>query len=97
MTLPPERMDRIEAGGIAMSWLIDMLSDDVGRTVIDRTGFTERFNLLLDFVPRGSARFRPLPTISRQRRRIFNGLFDESISRPILKFSQRHDPRQGRC
>lgn len=51
VTLPPERMDRIEAGGIAMSWLVDMLSDDVGRTVIDRTGFTERFNLLLDFAP----------------------------------------------
>lgn len=53
VTLPPERMDRIEAGGIAMSWLVDMLSDDVGRTVIDRTGFTERFNLLLDFAPHG--------------------------------------------
>ncbi|HET9467053.1 MAG TPA: TIGR03435 family protein [Vicinamibacterales bacterium] len=51
VTLPPERMDRIEAGGIAMSWLVDMLADDVGRTVIDRTGFTEPFNLLLDFAP----------------------------------------------
>jgi len=51
LTLPPERTDRIEAGGIAMSWLVDMLSNDVGRTVIDRTGFTDRFNLLLDFAP----------------------------------------------
>jgi uncharacterized protein (TIGR03435 family) len=51
VTLPPERSDRIEAGGIAMSWLVDMLSSDVGRIVIDRTGFTEPFNLLLDFAP----------------------------------------------
>jgi uncharacterized protein (TIGR03435 family) len=51
LTQPPERTDRIEAGGIEMSWLVDMLSNDVGRTVVDRTGFAERFNLLLDFAP----------------------------------------------
>jgi uncharacterized protein (TIGR03435 family) len=34
-----------------MSRLVDILSDDVGRPVIDRTGFTERFNLVLKFAP----------------------------------------------
>ena len=34
-----------------MARLVDILADDIGRPVIDRTGFTERFNLLLDFAP----------------------------------------------
>ena len=34
-----------------MSALIDFISGDVDRVVIDRTGFTARFNLLLDFAP----------------------------------------------
>lgn len=51
VTMPPQRSDRIEVGGIAMSRLVDILSDELDRTVIDRTGFTERFNLLLDFAP----------------------------------------------
>ncbi len=51
VTLPPDRTDRVEAGGIAMAFLTGMLSDDLGRMVIDRTGVTERFNLLLDFAP----------------------------------------------
>lgn len=51
VTLPPERSDRIEVGGILMSRLIDVLSDELDRTIIDRTGFAERFNLLLDFAP----------------------------------------------
>jgi len=51
VTLPPDRTDRIEAGGIEMSFLAGLLSDDLGKLVIDRTGFTERFNLLLDFAP----------------------------------------------
>ena len=43
------RVDRIEAGGISMSALIGFISGDVDRVIIDQTGFTERFNLLLDF------------------------------------------------
>lgn len=43
------RVDRIEAGGVSMSGLIDFISGDVDRVIIDRTGFTERFNLVLDF------------------------------------------------
>ena len=45
------RVDRIEAGRISMSALIDLISGDIDRIVIDRTGFTARFNLLLDFAP----------------------------------------------
>jgi uncharacterized protein (TIGR03435 family) len=51
MTMPPDRTDRIEVGGITMARLVEILSDDLGRPIIDRTGFTERFNLLLDFAP----------------------------------------------
>jgi uncharacterized protein (TIGR03435 family) len=47
----PERRDRIEASGIAMARLVEMISDEVGRTVIDKTGFTGTFNLQLDFAP----------------------------------------------
>ena len=39
------RVTRIEAGGISMSALIDFISVDVDRVVIDRTGFTAPFNL----------------------------------------------------
>ena len=67
VTLPPDRSDRIEVGGIAMSRLIDVLSDELDRTIIDRTGFTERFNLLLDFAPprdfAGDAAASSAPTI----------------------------------
>ena len=34
-----------------MSALIDFISGDVDRVVIDKTGFTAPFNLLLDFAP----------------------------------------------
>ena len=43
------RVDRIEAGNISMSALIDLISGDVDRIIIDGTGVTARFNLLLDF------------------------------------------------
>jgi uncharacterized protein (TIGR03435 family) len=36
---------------MSMPELIDMLSDEVGRIVIDRTGFTERFDFQLEFAP----------------------------------------------
>ena len=34
-----------------MSALIDFISGDVDRVVIDKTGFTAPFNLVLDFAP----------------------------------------------
>jgi uncharacterized protein (TIGR03435 family) len=43
------RVTRIEAGGTSISALIDFISPDVDRVVIDRTGFTAPFNLTLDF------------------------------------------------
>ena len=43
------RVDRIEAGNIPMSVLIDLISGDVDRIVIDKTGFAAPFNMLLDF------------------------------------------------
>lgn len=43
------RVDRIEAGNISMSALIDLISGDVDRIIIDKTGFTAPFNLLIDF------------------------------------------------
>jgi bla regulator protein BlaR1 len=43
------RVDRIEAGAISISAMIDLISGDLDRVVVDRTGFTAPFNLLLDF------------------------------------------------
>jgi uncharacterized protein (TIGR03435 family) len=51
VTMPPDRTDRIEAGGISMAWLLDLIAEDLGRVVLDKTGFTAPFNLLLDFAP----------------------------------------------
>jgi len=45
------RVHRIEAGGISISTLIDFISGDVDRVVIDQTGFSGPFNLVLDFAP----------------------------------------------
>jgi uncharacterized protein (TIGR03435 family) len=42
-------VDRIEAGAASISTLIGYISADVDRVVIDKTGFTAPFNLLLDF------------------------------------------------
>jgi uncharacterized protein (TIGR03435 family) len=39
----------IEAVGLPMSTLLDSISGDVGRIVLDRTGFTELFNFRLEF------------------------------------------------
>ena len=43
------RVTRIEAGGTSMSGLINFLSVDIDRVVVDRTGFAAPFNLLLDY------------------------------------------------
>jgi uncharacterized protein (TIGR03435 family) len=51
VSMPPDRADRIEAGGIPMSDLVEIVSEDLGRIVIDKTDFSARFNLLLDFAP----------------------------------------------
>jgi uncharacterized protein (TIGR03435 family) len=51
MSGAPERRDRIEATGIAMPRLVEMISDELGRTIIDKTGFAGTFNFQLDFAP----------------------------------------------
>ena len=43
------RVTRIEGGNVSMAALVDAISGDAGRVVIDKTGFTSRFNLVLDF------------------------------------------------
>lgn len=45
------RITRIEWGGASMSALIDLISVDLDRVVVDRTGFTSPFNFVLDFAP----------------------------------------------
>lgn len=61
------RVDRIEAGGISMPAFINFISGDLDRLVIDKTGFTAPFNVLLDFAPpsRPESRLPPYsgPTI----------------------------------
>jgi uncharacterized protein (TIGR03435 family) len=43
------RVHRIEGGRASMAALIRFISPDVDRPVLDKTGFTERFNFVLDF------------------------------------------------
>jgi uncharacterized protein (TIGR03435 family) len=45
------RVHRIEGGRSTMAALINYVSPDVDRPVIDRTGVTEGFNFVLDFAP----------------------------------------------
>jgi bla regulator protein BlaR1 len=72
VSLTPDRRDRIEAVGISMPKLIEMLSHEVGRNVRDKTGFTATFDLYLEFAsdkaivggfgpapPGGPGRFEP--------------------------------------
>ena len=56
------RVDRIEAGRMSMSGLIDLISGDVDRVVIDATGFGDRVNLVLDFAAEGNPRLRLPPS-----------------------------------
>ena len=49
----PERRDLILGFGILMPKLVEIISDDVRRIVIDNTGFAQRFDLHLEFAPSG--------------------------------------------
>ena len=82
---------RMQGGGIAMPELVRMLSMVLGRSVIDKTGFRERFDLQLDFVadettpampppPPGSD--MPGPSISQALRQQL-GLQLESTKGPV--------------
>jgi len=47
----PDRIDRIDALGLAMPAFVEMLSNEVGRTVVDTTSFAGLFNVRLEFAP----------------------------------------------
>jgi uncharacterized protein (TIGR03435 family) len=59
VSLTPERRDLIEAVGVPMPTLIEFLSDEVGRVVIDKTGFTDLFSFRLEFGSTLAAGFLP--------------------------------------
>ena len=50
----PQQIDGIDATGISMPRLVELITDDVSRTVLDKTGFTSMFDLHLEFVPNGA-------------------------------------------
>ena len=52
---------RMQGGAIVMPELVRVLSLVLGRSVIDKTGFTGRFDLQLDFVPDESTPAMPPP------------------------------------
>src|SRR4051812_15306354 len=47
----PDRVDRVEGVGILMPRLVEMISDEVRRPIVDKTGFAARFNLRFEFAP----------------------------------------------
>jgi len=49
----------LEVAGISMARLIELLSDEVGRVVVDKTGFTDRFSFRLEFAPVGGLQTAP--------------------------------------
>lgn len=51
MSLQPTRRDRVDAVGVSMPKLIEYISDDLRGIVIDKTGFTEKFDFHLEFAP----------------------------------------------
>jgi uncharacterized protein (TIGR03435 family) len=63
MTLspPPHAVERLEMYGVPVSRLVEILANDVGRTVIDKTGLEGDFNFRLDFAPMESSAIGPAP------------------------------------
>jgi uncharacterized protein (TIGR03435 family) len=47
----PAGRSRLEGFGVPMSKLVEVLADRIGRTVVDKTGFSGTFNFQLDFSP----------------------------------------------
>jgi len=45
----PGGSSRLEGFGVPMSKLVEVLADRIGRTVVDKTGFSGTFNFQLDF------------------------------------------------
>ena len=51
----PGGSSRLEGFGVTMSKLVEVLFDRIGRTVVDKTGFSGTFNFQLDFSPDDAA------------------------------------------
>jgi uncharacterized protein (TIGR03435 family) len=51
----PAGRSRLEGFGVPMSKLVEVLADRIGRTVVDKTGFSGTFNFELDFSPDDAA------------------------------------------
>jgi uncharacterized protein (TIGR03435 family) len=51
----PAGSSRLEGFGVPMSKLVEVLADRIGRTVVDKTGFSGTFNFQLDFSPDDAA------------------------------------------
>jgi len=49
----------LEAVGIPMAKLVELFSDEVGRVVVDKTGFTHLFSLRLEFAPVAALQVAP--------------------------------------
>lgn len=56
--LGPQRQV-LEVAGIPVARLIELLSDEVGRVVVDKTGFTDLFSFRLEFAPVGGPQIAP--------------------------------------
>jgi uncharacterized protein (TIGR03435 family) len=79
VSFAPERVENIEAVGVTMSKLIEMLSQDLGREMVDRTGFTEKFNFRLNFSPSVATVDTPRPVPGPEP-----GIVNAPVSAPSL-------------
>jgi uncharacterized protein (TIGR03435 family) len=85
----PAGSSRLEGFGVPMSKLVEVLADRIGRTVVDKTGFSGTFNFRLDFSPDDAASNpksaptaaagpeRPIPGTNVQARTIFAALQEQ--------------------
>jgi len=85
----PAGSSRLEGFGVPMSKLVEVLADRIGRTVVDKTGFSGTFNFQLDFSPDDAASNpktaptaaagpeRPIPGTNVQAPTIFTALQEQ--------------------
>ena len=72
---PPASVERIEGAGVSMPDLMALLSPDVDRIIVDRTGFNEKFSFQLDFA--SSALSADLPVDTRSAPSIFDAVKEQ--------------------
>ena len=85
----PGGSSRLEGFGVPMSKLVEVLADRIGRTVVDKTGFSGTFNFQLDFSsddaasnpksapPAAAGPERPIPGTNVQAPTIFAALQEQ--------------------